>query len=184
MGLMVHSLAEFPENVKRNDYIYLLDFGWEEPLSKIIHDNYSKIAAFTSQNNAVFITGAHGCHVDNEILSWHHINGERGEDILPALLITTENPHVFYQMGELSRTSDRNSKIVLVPLKRYCKTSSDVITLIKQIFNDIQDGTELINFEVRKEMKNGVLKRLFDGVILEPNISGIGFNLKKFFRKS
>ena len=183
MGLMVHSLAEFPENVKRNYYIYLLDFGWEEPLSKIIHDNYRKIAAFTSQNNAVFITGAHGYHVDNEILSWHHINGERGEDILPALLITTENPHVFYQMEELSRTSDRDSKIILIPLKKYCKTSSEVITLINQIFNDIQNGSELRNFRVKKEMKDGIWHRLLDGVILEPNFSGIGFDLKKFFRK-
>lgn len=184
MGLMVHSLAEFPENVKRNYYIYLLDFGWEEPLSKIIHDNYSKIAAFTSQNNAVFITGVHEYHVDNEILSWHHINGERGEDILPALLITTENPHVFNQMEELGRASDRDSKIILIPLKKYCKTSTDVITLIDQIFNDIQNGSELKNFEVKKEMKNGIWNRLLDGVILEPNISGIGLNLKKFFRKS
>lgn len=184
MGLMVHSLAEFPENVKRNYYIYLLDFGWEEPLSKIIYDNYSKIAAFTSQNNAVFITGANGYHVDNEILSWHHINGERGEDILPALLITTENPHVFYQMGEPSRTSDRDSKIILIPLKKHCKNSTDVITLIEQIFNDIQNSSELQNFKVKKEMQNGIWKRLRDGVILEPNISGIGFNLKNFFRKS
>ncbi len=184
MGLMVHSLAEFPENVKRNYYIYLLDFGWEEPLSKTIYDNYSKIAAFTSQNNAVFITGAHGYHVDNEILSWHHINGERGEDILPALLITTENPHVFYQMDEPSRTGGIDSKIILIPLKKHCKTSSDVITIIEQIFNDIQNGSELKNFEIQKEMTNGIWKRLLEGVILEPNFYGLGFNFKKFFRKS
>ena len=30
----------------------------------------------------------------------------------------------------------------------------------------------------KKEMQNGIWKRLRDGVILEPNISGIGFNLK------
>ncbi|MBX9596951.1 MAG: hypothetical protein K2X04_00065 [Burkholderiales bacterium] len=87
-------------------------------------------------------------------------------------------------MGELSRASDRDSKIILIPLKKHCKTSTDVITLIEQIFNDIQHACELKNFKVKKEMKNGIWERLLDGVILEPNISGIGFNLKKFFRKS
>lgn len=71
-------------------------------------------------------------------------------------------------MGEASRTGDLDSKIILVPLKKHCKTSSDVIALIEQIFNDIQNGSELKNFKVKKEMKNGVWERLFDGVILEP----------------
>ncbi len=48
----------------------------------------------------------------------------------------------------------------------------------------IQYGPELKNFGVKKEMTKGLWKRLLDGVILEPNISGVGFNLKKFFRKS
>ena len=32
MGLMVHSLEEIPRNVERNYYIYLLDYGWDEPI--------------------------------------------------------------------------------------------------------------------------------------------------------
>ncbi len=184
MGLMVHSLDEIPESVDRNYYIYLLDYGWKEPLSEVITQNYTQIADISSKHSAVFISGTIGSHVNNEILSWHKINGENGELILPALLITTENPHIFRKAACGSSAEQLDLKIILIPLKKYCKTSTDVITLIEQIFNDIQHGCELENFEVKKEMNNGIWKRLFDGVILEPNISGIGFNLKKFFRKS
>lgn len=184
MGLMIHSLNEIPESIERNYYIYLLDYGWKEPLSEVITQNYTKIADISSKHNAVFISGTIGSHVNNEILSWHKINGENGELILPALLITTENPHIFRNAACGSSAEQLDSKIILIPLKKHCKTSTDVITLIEQIFNDVQNSSELKNFEVKKEMKNGIWKRLLDGVILEPNISGIGFNLKKFFRKA
>ena len=184
MGLMVHSLDEIPESVNRDYYIYLLDYGWKEPLSEVITQNYTQIADISSKRNAVFISGTIGSHVNNEILSWHKINGENGELNLPALLITTENPHVFRKAACGNSAVQLDSKIILIPLKKHCKTSTDVITLIEQIFNDIQNGCELQNFKVKKEMQNGIWKRLRDGVILEPNISGIGFNLKNFFRKS
>lgn len=183
MGLMVHSLDEVPESVDRDYYIYLLDYGWKEPLSEVITQNYTQIADLSSKHNAVFISGTIGSHVNNEILSWHKINGENGELVLPAILITTENPHLFKKSSCGANVEKLDSKIILIPLKKHCKTSTEVITLIEQIFNDIQNASELKNFEVKKEMKDSIWNRLLDGVILEPNISGIGFNLKKFFRK-
>ena len=69
MGLMVHSLDEIPESVNRDYYIYLLDYGWKEPLSEVIIQNYTQIADISSKRNAVFISGTIGSHVNNEILS-------------------------------------------------------------------------------------------------------------------
>ena len=34
MGLMIHSLGEIPADVQRGYYVYLLDYGWDEPLAK------------------------------------------------------------------------------------------------------------------------------------------------------
>ena len=96
MGLMIHSLEQIPENIEREYFLYLLDYGWAEPLSETIKNNFSLIADNASRNNAIFIKGI-GSHVDSQILSWHHINGEEGEDMLPAILITTLNR--YYQNG-------------------------------------------------------------------------------------
>jgi hypothetical protein len=82
VGLMIHSLEEIPSNVKRDYYLYLLDYGWKEPLSQTIIDNFDKISDSASKTNSVFIKGTIGSHVDNEILSWHHINAENGEEVL------------------------------------------------------------------------------------------------------
>ena len=59
-------------------------------------DNFDKFAEHASKNNFVIFKGLPGSHFDDEVLSWHHINGEDAEDILPAVLITTENPHFFH----------------------------------------------------------------------------------------
>jgi hypothetical protein len=182
MGLMIHSLDEIPSNAKRDYYLYLLDYGWKEPLSQTIVDNFEKIADSASKSNSVFIKGTIGSHVDNEILSWHHINGENGEKILPAILITTLNPHLFKEL-EILHKNELNTKIILIPLKKCCKSSTEVINLINQIFKDINDKKPLEKFEVFKEMKRGIGKRILDGVILKPTISGIGFDLKAFFKK-
>lgn len=182
MGLMIHSLEEIPESIDRDYFIYLLDYGWQEPLSDIIMENFSKISDQASKSNSVFIKGTVGSHVDNEVLSWHHINGESGEDILPALLITTQNPHVF-RNAQLSGIEDYPSKIVLIPIIECCSSSADVLLLIKRIFSDINEKKSIENFSIVKEMKKGIGNNIVDGVILQPNFFGIGFDLKKFFQR-
>ena len=36
MGLYVHSLGEIPNGAERAYYVYLLDYGWEEPLGSAV----------------------------------------------------------------------------------------------------------------------------------------------------
>ena len=40
MGLHVHSLVNIPKTENRDYFIYLLDYGWHEPLADAIHANY------------------------------------------------------------------------------------------------------------------------------------------------
>ena len=41
------------------------------------------------------VRGVVGSHFVDDVLSWHRVNGEETEDLLPAILITTRNPHTF-----------------------------------------------------------------------------------------
>ena len=43
MGLRIHSLAELPPEAIRGYFVYLLDYGWEEPLGRALRDNFGYI---------------------------------------------------------------------------------------------------------------------------------------------
>jgi len=58
-----------------------------------------KIATFAAKNKAVIIVGTEAYHFENEVFSWHKINNERGDDILPSLLITNAHPSYFNDDG-------------------------------------------------------------------------------------
>lgn len=77
--------------------------------------------------------------------------------------------------------------MILVPLKKFCSTTTDVISLVEKMFNDIKAHKDLKDFRVYKEMKKGLGHALADAIILEPNFGGIGFSFSKminYFRKN
>ncbi|WP_333886136.1 hypothetical protein [Sphingobacterium siyangense] len=105
MGLKINSIAELPENVSRSYYLYILDYhNWDEPISNTLRNSFDKIAAFTTNNDAVVIQGIAESHFYSELLSWRSINGLDPLDLLPALMITSIHPKYFL---------DRNNKQVL-----------------------------------------------------------------------
>jgi hypothetical protein len=44
VGLYFHSLGEIPNGAERAYYVYLLDYGWEEPLGEAVRVNLSGMA--------------------------------------------------------------------------------------------------------------------------------------------
>jgi len=181
MRLYIQSLENIPIGAKRDYFVYLLDYGWDEPLGEALMKNYEKMAKIAAENKAVVIRGTDRVHFEDEVLSWHNINGENAEDILPAILITNKHPIEFkahFGMNRRNR-SDKELKMILVPLKKLCKTTTEVVGLIEKIFNDIINGKDLNDFRVGKEMKKGVGRAIVDAIILEPKIAGVGFSLNK-----
>jgi hypothetical protein len=172
MGLYIQSLAGIP-GAKRSYYIYLLDYGWTEPLGDALFNNFPKMAEIASENDAVVIRGA-GSRVH------FNINGEDGDKILPAILVTNRHPHEFKESfnGPDGNINKDDYKIIIFPLKKYCKTTTDVAVYIDKIFKDIVAKKDLSDFRIIKEMKGGLGKALVDGILLEPNLAGFGFNLK------
>ena len=48
MGLHIHAIAELPSTAERGYYMYLLDYGWNEPISRFLTDNFTKLSEFAS----------------------------------------------------------------------------------------------------------------------------------------
>jgi hypothetical protein len=181
MGLYIHSLGEIPTGAERAYYLYLLDYGWEEPLGDAVRANLPRMADIASRCNAVVVHGPRGVHFEDEVLSWHRVNGQDAKDILPAILITTRHPSTFRESFEMRRSSkESKDALLLIPLRKVCKSAEDVVQLIQRVFEDIKEKKQLSKFHAAKRMKRGVAGALVDAVILQPKVGGIGFDLKKF----
>ena len=182
MGLYVHSLGEIPASAERAYYVYLLDYGWEEALGNAVRANLPRMADMASRANAVVIHGPRGVHFEDEVLSWHRVNGQDAKNILPAILVTTRHPSTFRGMFDMPR-SKKGSKdsLLLIPLRKVCKSADAVVELIHRLFEDIKDKRRLSEFRAAKRMKRGIAGALVDAVILQPKVGGVGFDLKKFF---
>lgn len=178
MGLMIHSLGEIPAHAERDYYLYLLDYGWEEPIRNSLFANFENMADRASRTNSVVFKGTVGHHFSDEVLSWHNVNGIDGESCLPAILITTRNPNEFRDAG-LGTRNNTDHNLLLIPIKELCKTATDVVNLVEKIFSDIENKKALQDFNVAKEIKAGKSRSIVDALILQPNISGVGIDLKK-----
>lgn len=180
MGLKIHSLAELPEDVgRRGYYLYLLDYGWEEPIGRALRDNFDKMADAASRNDAAVIVGL-GNEFNDEVLAWHGINGRPADDLLPAILITNRRPSAFER--ERGGWDPEKHHLVLIPLRERCKTSTDVVNVIESIFRDIKAKRPLQSFVVAQQDRAGVKRALLDAVVLRPTVGGIGVDLKALLR--
>jgi len=177
MGLMIHSLGELPLEAQRGYYIYLLDYGWREPLGDVLHHNFDRMAGLASRHNAVVLKGTVGSHFEDEVLSWHHVNGQSAQELLPAIMITTRHPSQFREIGQAwSKTQDR---LLLIPLRKVCRTAGEVIKLIEKLFSDIAQGKSLTDFAIAREIKEGKAGAVLDALILQPNVAGLGININR-----
>jgi hypothetical protein len=175
MGLYVESLNNSPAEARRDYYIYLLDYGWDEPIGNALMLNYERMATLAARNKAVVIRGTNRVHFEDEVLSWHNINGQNADDLLPGILITNRNPHKFtpvFQPGDAGEVED-DLRLILIPLKKFCKTPTEVVQLIERIFSDIIQQKALKDFRIAKEVVKDNRRAFADLITLEPDNSGI-----------
>jgi hypothetical protein len=182
MGLYVHALGELPGEVFRSYYVYLLDYGWDESFGEAVRRNLQRMSEAASRADAVVIHGPRGVHFEDEVLSWHHINGAPADDILPALLVTTRHPQTFRELYGPGRFQAPTDAMLLVPLRKTCKAPDDVVTLIDRLFKDIAAKKRLDQFHVAAEMRRGVGTAIVDALVVQPKVAGVGIDLAKLAR--
>ena len=181
MGLHVRTIARLPITADRDYFIYVLDYGWEEPLEQTLRDNFDKIASFCSENKAVVAKGFPDSHFEDEVFSWHRVSGIDGEEILPAIMITKLHPsHFQSSFGHEETDAKDMDRLLLIPLKKVCKTSTDVVSLLESLMRDMKEGKELKQFQIAKTLSGR--GHLADCMVLEPNFMGVGINLPEAFR--
>lgn len=183
MGLHIHTLAEIPIEAKRKYFIYILDYGWKENLTDVLINNFTNMARMASESESVVIAGINPIHFANEVFSWHGINGENGEEALPAILITSLHASYFFENNREGKSiKGIKDKMLLIPLKKACKSTDDVISLIKSVFSDINGDTTPISFSIAKEIKKSEHGRAADALLLEPNFAGVGVKIPQLFK--
>lgn len=196
MGLYVHSLSRLPLGLEREYYLYVLDFGWDEPLGATLHANFRRMADLAAKNQAVVIAGTDSkafveeilsVHVDDPQFSFHSINGENGDEILPALMITTIHPQKFKETSPGYRFDHigpgvADDKLILIPLRGICNNPTDVVSLIERIFRDIAAKKPLTDFAVAKEIRADKRGAYSDALVLKPALWGMGIDLKELFK--
>lgn len=98
-----------------------------------------------------------------------------------VLRLLENNDNSFGQRSLVRADENDDMKLILISLKRFCTTTTEVVTLIQKVFSDIVGKKDLSDFQIAKEMKKSVGNALVDALILEPNFSGVGFSFKRFF---
>jgi len=160
----------------------ILDYGYKDPISKELGKHFSELADWAGKNNAVVLRGTEGSHFNDEVFSWHSINGISGEEILPAIMITTINPHHFHFFSPMENKRNRleDEKILLLPLKDHIHGVEEVYPLLRKLLKDLSSGKKLTEFSIapRKKTPLQIIKKC---LILRPSYHGIGVDLNKIW---
>jgi HJR/Mrr/RecB family endonuclease len=132
--------------------------------------NYEGMATIAARNNAIVIRGTNRVHFEDEVLSWHDINGQNAGDLLPAILITNRNPHHFKYSTrpEDANPVEKNLRLILIPLNKFCRNATEVVQLIEKIFNDIIQHKALKDFRIANEVVKDNRRALADLITLTP----------------
>lgn len=144
--------------------------------------NFERMADVASQHDAVVIRGTVGWHFEDEVLSWHHINGRDSQNLLPAILVTTRHPLHFRWGGHGIDESNKDDRLLIIPLHKVCDRPDDVAPLLNKIFSDIKEKRALRDFEVSEEMRAGSNGAIRDALVLRHLASGHGTSIDELTR--
>ncbi len=126
------------------------------------------------------VRGTDRVHFEDEVFSYHEVNGLDGNEILPAILISTINPHAFNEQHKFGRYRD-DDKLIIIPLRKFVDNSDQVYGFVRKLLAELKAGKNLSDIEVIKPRSRSIGKRLLDSIVLQPNFIGIGVDLKSLF---
>lgn len=185
MGLYISHLDTVTIKEKRSLYIYLLDYGWPDgKWERLFKRHFMRMADRASETGAVVIGSMRGVHFANEVLNWHGVGNLKGEDALPALLITKTHPSYFGETFNENQPADPGlDTLLVVPLRAFCRDETDFLRTVEGIFHDLKSGAVLRDFEIakhdtRRNPRTGLGRRMVDAIEVKPGAFGVSVDLK------
>tara|TARA_Y100001951_G_C11209037_1_gene221833 strand:+ start:151 stop:747 length:597 start_codon:yes stop_codon:yes gene_type:complete len=197
MGLIVSHLKTLDRLPSKALYMYLLDYGWPDgKYEKLFKTHFNKLAEKASASNSVVITSNKGVHFANEVLAYYKVLDLDPSKVLPGILITKAPPSYFKETSgpeehSIDTVTDPlvRDGVVIIPLKACCESEADFINIIESIFSDLEKGTSISNFQVsehdshHRQTASAFGSRVTSAIILQPNIFGVGVDLKTLFSR-
>jgi hypothetical protein len=183
MGVKITSLAQIPSDLTIPYFVYLLTSNYPTRVDRGLRRSFEIFAKQAGERDFVAFEGLVG-EFGGEVMNAYSIDGIPVDDILPAILISTVNPHQFMIARSIDRSGPfkEQEKVILISLRQACESEDDVYNLVGQLIRDMKEGRDLSSFAVSKTKRTQFL----DALVLEPNFAGVGVNLKqlwKFFRR-
>lgn len=171
MGYLLSSLGNLPVDDEIKFYVFVINGQWQEPLYKMIEENFSLIASSIGKH-AVIAKGL--CPVEwRDDIAMKYLGKDYGDlfALLPALLITDAHPE---QVAE-------NSLRLVVPLR-------DVESRFggwAQFFDLLSDFVQLKNDEFirRFQKKEDALDAMNKIITVRPGAFGVSINVNELLSR-
>jgi hypothetical protein len=175
MGVKITSLAQIPSDADIPFYVYLLHSHYPFEADKALDEAFEIIAQQAGERDFVVIQGLTR-EFGGEVMNAYSIDGIPEDEVLPAILISTVNPHRFEEVHSIDKSGPfrPRERVVLISLRQQHSRRDEVFGLLQKVIADIKAGRELRDFEVSKDKKT----KFLDSLILQPNVSGVGIDFK------
>jgi hypothetical protein len=185
MGLHIHSLSKIPRDLEKDWFLYLLEYGPQEPFTKAMNACFDEMANWASTGNAVVIKGTVPVHFTDEVFSWHQIAGLDGDEVLPAIMISTINPSVFneFNKAQAKRRYEPSDQVVIVPLRDFTENVDQVYSFVRKLLRELSSERRLTDLSMVVTKKRKLGARILSAIKLAPSISGVGIDLRTLFGK-
>lgn len=181
------TLRPLPDKTGRDFSIYFLDYGWNDELTRAMYENFDTLPGVSADNRSLLIAGPNRTEFANEVLSWHHVNNDPADELLPAIMVTDVEPRLLasdisIDVGPIRRRPASKTaypeKFILLPLRDVSRTAADVTALLQTLASDLRSGRALWGFEIGRVKAKGP-DAAANMAIRQPNIGGVGIDLEE-----
>lgn len=188
MGLKVSTIARLPLDSERDYFVYFLDYGWDDSFSEVMYKNFDKFASGLAGQKGLVIAGLNRQEFADEVLSWHRLNGEPTDELLPAILVSGCHPEEFKRSNKFDRGWREGSEgvrkhdgAILIPLRNVCKNPDEVVPIISSILGSIRNRQKIEEFDILHQMGGSDEKA--EIFVLQPNLYGLGVDLRAIWQR-
>lgn len=175
MGFVATDLATVPHGPRYSWYLFLLEDQWQDDVRRHLEENFMVLAREVGPD-ALVVRGTHPDRFYSEVLDKYVLRDRmnRGERILPAILVTDTPPHDLRH----NDASVPKARIALFPLASLAGRPGDVTAFLKLLCETVRSPE---SFEALERLDRQGTRRRWGWVTryleLKPNFFGFGVDI-------